>query len=142
MRVFGIGIAATALLLATGFPAQRTAEQPARLDQNYVQVLATADQFMCAWQRRDHKAGVALTSPRLQASAKEHLTQFITGLSNPRHVAFEIGPGRNVNPGQIAFEVRLYELYTSEAWQGKRPKPISIVVKRQDSQFWLIDEIP
>jgi hypothetical protein len=124
-------------LMAAG-PAAREA-----IDQDYVLALSAANRFLYAWQMRDQESGLSLVSQRLKrAKSEEELRTYISGVSNPHHQAFEIGPGQRLKDGRFTFQVRLYEHYTAEKWKGQRPRPGRIVLVRLGPEEWRVDELP
>jgi hypothetical protein len=82
----------------------------------YLETLQTANAFLWAWLTRDADGGLQLLSDRLRTQINDEswLRQFVVGLSNLHHQAFEIGHGRQQTPSRYAFPVTLYELYTGE----------------------------
>src|SRR5436309_15021895 len=92
-------------------------QRPTAATADYVAALSVANQFLHAWIQRDQSPGIQLMSPRLRSSPAADksgevgswLEQYMSGLSNPHHVAFEIGQGRSVAKGRFEFPVVLYE---------------------------------
>jgi len=107
----------------------------------YLHALQTANAFLWAWLTRDSEEGLRLMSDHLrtQIHDDEWLRQFVVGLSNPRHQAFEIGRGRRLNTNRYAFPVTLYELY-SGAQGGARYLGILEVEKR--NEVWRVNRLP
>ena len=87
----------------------------------YLAALATANSFLSAWSRRDPQSGLAAMCEKVaspsgaemsRAAETDLLSQYVRGLSNPHHHAFEVGRGRETADGRFTFPVVLYELYT------------------------------
>lgn len=113
------------------------------LNQDYTLALSAVDRFLCAWQMRRQDEGLSLLSPRLRGEfAEEELRSYISGISNPHHAAFEVGPGKRISEDRFAFDVRFYEHYTGEKEQFSRPRSTTISVVRVGPEDWLIDELP
>jgi hypothetical protein len=88
-----------------------------------------------------YRGGAPVDSDHLrnQIHDDEWLRQFVIGLSNPCHQAFEIGRGRRLNTNRYAFPVTLYELYSGEQG-GARYLGILEVEKR--SEVWRVNRLP
>jgi hypothetical protein len=134
MRSFILAIT----LLATAAYAAPTTAPSSR----YLSALGVADAFLAAWVARDVDAGLALMSPRLRASHASDepwVRQYMSGLSNPHHVSFEISRGKEMQRDRFVFPVILYEAYTGEpsgwAYRG------SIEVIRHEER-WGVDRLP
>ena len=115
------------------------------VDEDYVLALSTANKFLSAWQTRDQPAGLSLLSSSLRGGESEdELRRYISGLSNPYHASFEIGPGKRLPDGRFAFEVRLYEHYRGQQIQERhlRPRPSRLVLAQISPEDWLVDELP
>jgi len=107
----------------------------------FLEALQVADSFLWAWVARDAESGLRLISDRLRAKAGDERwrRQFIVGLSNPHHQAFEIGRGRLMSTNRYEFPVTLYEFYTGER-AGERYQSSLEVVK--EGQVWRVDRLP
>jgi hypothetical protein len=112
----------------------------------YIQALRTADLFLTAWAQRDDEAGLALISDAVlakgtvrQGDFEVELRQYMTGLSNPHHEAFEIRPGIRVGSDRYAFPVRLLELTAGEP-SGFAFSDTLEVVRQADE--WRVDRLP
>jgi len=113
----------------------------------YLQALRVADMFLAAWAQRDPDAGLALLSPGVlardpdssRADLRGGLRQYMTGLSNPHHEAFEIGAGNPVGPDRLSFPVRLFEIYLGES-TGMTYSDTLEVVRHGDE--WRVDRLP
>src|SRR4030042_5931742 len=106
----------------------------------YLEVLQTADTFLWAWVTRDSK-GLNLISNRLRAQVNDELwlRQFMVGLSNPHHQAFEIGTGKKLSSDRYVFPVTLYELYTGETTGLAYSGTLEIIKQGKD---WRINMLP
>lgn len=107
----------------------------------YLEALQTANAFLWAWVTRDAEAGFGLISDRLRAQIKDEswLRQFLVGLSNPHHQAFEIGRGRKQTASRYAFPVTLYEFYTGERAGFRYPGTLELV---KQGGRWRVDRLP
>jgi hypothetical protein len=103
--------------------------------------LRTANEFLLAWAFRDADRGVPLISGRLRAQVGDDswLRQFVVGLSNPHHHAFEIGPGQKQGVSRYVFRVTLYELYTGEPRGTAYPGAIELA---REGGVWRVDRLP
>ncbi|OGP72629.1 MAG: hypothetical protein A2V86_04270 [Deltaproteobacteria bacterium RBG_16_49_23] len=122
------------------FPNERvpTEERPSA---NYLEALQTANAFLLAWVMRDAEVGLRLLSDHLRGKVNNDawLRQFIVGLSNPHHQAFEIEAGRKLSDTRFIFSVTLYELYSGEN-MGFAYKGVMEVVKQ--GNVWRVDRLP
>ncbi|MBI5076337.1 MAG: hypothetical protein HZB62_14385 [Nitrospirae bacterium] len=110
----------------------------------YVQALETANDFLVAWSKRDADSGNKLISANLSTKLKKEnnedwFIQYMSGLSNPRHISFEIGNGKEINSKRIVFPVILYEYYSGESKAFQYKSKIELV-KEGDS--WRVDVLP
>ena len=122
-------------------PTTQPAETP--LDDNYIDALAAANQFLDAWKKCDYPIGKARMSRRLIRQYPEsRLRDAVTGLPNPHHVAFEIFDGKRLPDGRIAFKIRLFYKYTGQI-NDKIEGPVQrIILAADDTGDWLVDEFP
>ncbi len=110
----------------------------------YVQALQTVDSFLWAWVNRDAEAGRRLISHDLSSKLhegknEEWFKDYMVGVSNPHHHSFEIGHGKEMNPGRFVFPVTLYEYYTGDPKAFKYKSKIE-VIRERDS--WRVDVLP
>jgi hypothetical protein len=106
----------------------------------YVQALRVANEFLQAWSHRDSETGLALLSDRLRSGLDEaNLRQHIEGLSNPRHQAFEIGAGAQVDSTHCSFPVVIYEFYLGESDAYRAEVTLQLVRHGGD---WRVDSLP
>jgi hypothetical protein len=140
MALFTVLVVGLALPPAFGEPKAQQLEQ-ATPSAAYLEALQVADSFLWAWVARDAESGLGLISDRLRARAGDERwrRQFIVGLSNPRHQAFEICRGRLMSTNRYEFPVIIYELYTGER-TGERYQSSLEVVK--EGQVWRVDRLP
>ena len=83
---------------------------------------------------------MGLMSKRLRTEAEETwLRQFMSGLSNPHHQAFEIGRGRRISANRYLFPVVLYEHYTGETSGDRFQGTLEVV---NDQGKWVVDRLP
>jgi hypothetical protein len=80
----------------------------------YEQALAVADIFLWDWLSRDTDDAYLLLSPHAKAEIRDRswFSLYISGLSNPRHQAFEIWEGKG-DDRHYQFNVTVYELATA-----------------------------
>lgn len=113
----------------------------------YLQALRVADVFLTAWAQRDAEAGLPLVSAAVLArdpdssrvDLRSGLRQYMTGLSNPHHEAFEIGAGRMAGSSRIAFPVWLFELYSGESTGVTYSDTLEVVWQGDE---WRVDRLP
>jgi hypothetical protein len=110
----------------------------------YAQALEAANSFLWAWSNRDVDTGTKLISHNLIAELKKNnkddwFKQYMSGLSNPHHISFEIGKCREINSNRFAFTVTLFEHYTGERNADKYRSTLE-VIKEEGS--WRIDVLP
>ena len=140
-------VAAIAMCVATAMAAGDTADhRQSAPSPAYLQALRVTDLFLDAWLNRDADTGLALMSsaillggPRGRDHVSAELRQYMTGLSNPHHEAFEISRGSGIGPDRFAFPVRLLELYTGET-TGVAISDTLEVVRQGDE--WRVDRLP
>ncbi len=130
-------------LLMLALPVEGKVLQPSA-PAGYAEALQIADSFLWAWVNRDADAGLNLISQRLLSKLKDTKTedwfrQYMVGLSNPHHLSFEIGPGKEINPKRFSFPVTLYEYYTGEPKAFKYNSNIELV---QEGDLWRVDVLP
>lgn len=130
-------------LLLVPFPVEGKMFQPST-PARYVEALRTADSFLWAWVHRDADTGVklishALSSKLKQTKKEEWFRDYMIGVSNPHHMAFEVGPGKEINPKRFTFPVTLYEYYTGELEAYKYDSKIEVI---QEGDSWLVDALP
>jgi hypothetical protein len=141
-RFWAIGLSLAALWSATA-AGPASGPPAATIDQDYVLALATANRFLCAWQMRDQEKGRALLSSNLRKQHKEeYFRQYLAGVSNPHHAAYEIGSGQRVAKDRFAFEVRLYQHTTGAKWTGPPPAPSQIFLRKAGAEAWRVDGLP
>lgn len=140
---FGIMVVAATVAMA-GAASGRGASPPdsARVSAAYMDALRAADSFLAAWSTRNSDAGMDLLSARLLSGDADHkadLRQYISGLSNPHHRAFEIGAGTANRAERVAFPVTLFELYTGERTGHLYRDTLEVLQERGE---WRIDRLP
>jgi hypothetical protein len=111
---------------------------------SYVQALETANEFLVAWSMRDADSGTKLISQKLLSKLKKEnnddwFRQYMSGLSNPHHISFEISEGKKINSKRFAFPVTLFEYNTNDPKAFRYKSKIEIV-KEGDS--WRVDVLP
>jgi hypothetical protein len=112
-------------------------------DSGYAGALRAADLFLSAWARRDPDAGLALLSAAVLArdpdSTQANLRQYMSGLSNPHHEAYEISAGSRTAPDRFAFAVRLFQAYLGEPEAYAFSDTLEVV---RQGNAWRIDRLP
>jgi hypothetical protein len=110
---------------------------------DYVLALSSANQFLTAWQWRRQEDGLKLLSYNLKKKKMENdLRDYLSGLSNPHHAAFEIYLGKRLDNRRISFQVQLYFAVTNDTIGIDQPKPSSIVMLKNGREQWLVDQLP
>ena len=121
---------------------------PPETSASYLEALRVADSFLAAWVRRDPQSGVALmceeiatpTGAKVKRSTEASwLSQYMRGLSNPHHQAFEVGAGKEIRAGYFSFPVTLYELYTGEPKGYRTTGDLGIAL---DGNRWCVATLP
>jgi hypothetical protein len=148
-RSLWIALAASFFLVfPAGAAPPRTPAHPAQItptiDRDYLAALQVANLFVFAWATRDDAAGTELISDRLQRDLKKGRGEswfkvYMSGLGNPHHEAFEIGPGRRLSPTRFVFPVRLYEIGSRDT-QGYAYTGIIEIMRQPDR--WAVDKLP
>jgi hypothetical protein len=107
----------------------------------YLEALQTANTFLWAWVSRNAEAGLGLLSDRLLREIKDKswLRQFMVGLSNPHHQAFQFGGGLSEGSNRYVFSVILYEYYTGEPKGFAYPSTLEVV---KQGHVWRVDRLP
>ena len=144
-----IAIAALALLGSPALAAPPAAPPPPAqvaptIDRDYLAALQVANLFVFAWATRDNAAGLELISDRLQRDLEKGRGEswfkvYMSGLGNPHHEAFEIGPGQRLSRTRYIFPVRLYEIASRDAKGFAYTSTIEIA--RQPDR-WAVDTLP
>ncbi len=120
--------------------ARRGQSSPAR----HVEALSTANQFCRAWKDGDYPAARRLLHVRLtRAYTDRQLMDVLAGTGNPRHAAFEVGQGVELDPNTVAYRVRLY--FDFQGRQSDRTETADgrIVLRRaRPGSPWLVAEFP
>jgi hypothetical protein len=113
---------------------------PAAIDREYVSALASANQFLSAWQTQDHEAGIILlTNEAKHQISEEKLETFFASGPSVRQ-GYEIGRGRKLNPGRYTFPVTLFTIGADHKWM--HPRASQIVVVNTGKDDWAIDKLP
>jgi hypothetical protein len=125
---------------SAGYAAEHSLARSAARSE-YVDALASANQFLGAWVRRDQEFGIELMSKRLRAidESSDSLRLYMSGLSNPHHAAFEISKGRQLGARRYAFGVTLFERADGMATAGGYSSTIEMVLEEQQ---WRVDRLP
>ena len=105
-----------------------------------IKALQAADSFLCAWVNRDDR-GIKLVTDRLKKEINDDswLRQYMVGLSNPRHQAFEIRGACESSSAPYSFAVTLYELAYGEAEGDSYEGTITLV---KEGGVWRVDRLP
>ena len=121
-----------------GSASSQKPKQPITAD--CLKALQVADSFLWAWVNRD-EGGLELVTDRLKKEINDDswLRQYMVGLSNPRHQAFEIGGACESSAASYSFAVTLYELAWGEA-EGDSDKGTITLVK--EGGVWRVDSLP
>ena len=111
-------------------------------DRDYVAALATANDFLHAWQTSDRPAAILLLSD----SAKHHTSEDrLEGLLTPgvgTLQSYEITRGTRLKSGLYSFPVALFIIGTGRTAKPIRPHLSHIVVIRTGRDDWAVDKLP
>jgi hypothetical protein len=117
------------------------------IDPDYVFALATANDFLHAWQTQDSETGILLLTDRLkQRTAANVLDNFFSPGGCQRQ-GFEIGRGKRLAAGRYQFPVSLFQkraktTFAQTAFKKPRPQPAALIVVRAGKNDWAIDKLP
>jgi hypothetical protein len=110
------------------------------LDREYVAALASANQFLSAWQNQDHEAGIILlTNEAKHQISEERLETFFAAGPSIRQ-SYEIGRGKKLNPGRYTFPVTLFTIGPDHKWVHPHVSQIVVVDTGRDD--WAVDRLP
>src|SRR5205823_4021152 len=128
-------------LAIAGSPPSRSIEPDPGSSAEYLGALRTANAFLFAWVKRDADEGLDLLSGRLRKKIHDEsrLQDFMTGLSNPHHQAFEISRVPGSTGSRYVFTVTLYEFYAGEPAGFKYVSTLEVV---KQGGLWRIDRLP
>ncbi len=109
---------------------------------SYVEALSVADQFMTAWEWRRQDDGLKLISDSLKnKESEDDLRDYVSGISNPHHEAFEVYSGKKLPDGRISFNVMTYETYTG--YPSVYPSGPTLIILSKDAHGkWKVDKLP
>ena len=113
-------------------------------DREYVAALASANQFLTAWQTQDHEAGIILlTDDAKRQTSEERLENFFAPGSAVRQ-GYEISRGKRLKPGRYSFPVTLFSVESGHKWVHPRLSQIVVVnvVMNTSKDDWAIDKLP
>jgi hypothetical protein len=116
-------------------------------DPDYVFALATANDFLHAWQTQDRETGILLLTDRLKQRIAENTLAAFFSPSRCQRQAFEIGPGKKLASGRYQFPVSLYQkpdtaTLAKTAFRSPRPHPSALLVVKTGRNDWAIDQLP
>lgn len=107
-------------------------------DREYVLALATANQFLHAWQIQDRETGLEMLSDGLKGVIPDNRLQ--TFLSSGREAAFEISRGKKLQTGRYVFPVALLGIRGDGKTIHLRFSELVVVKTGKDD--WAIDKLP
>jgi hypothetical protein len=108
----------------------------------YIKALSVANRFLKDWVTGNVGDAPELLSRRLREEIKEDpswFAQYMSGLSNPHHLAFEIIGVQTEKADRYSFHVILYELAMA-APSGDSYGSLFDLVRQGDE--WKVDELP
>ena len=114
----------------------------------YLQALSVADEFLAAWMFREEDKGIALVSAGLRKTVSDDkLREYVSGLSDPYHCSFVVGPGVQPHKGEQGFEfpVTFFFLYNGESTGGGYKTSIKIGRTKDcdtHTQGWCVQSLP
>ena len=110
------------------------------LDREYVAALASANQFLIAWQNQDHEAGIILLTDEAKHRVSEDRLQTLFAPGSAVHQGYEIGRGKKLNAGRYTFPVALFTIGSEHRWV--HPRYSQLVVVNTGKDDWAIDKLP
>jgi hypothetical protein len=112
------------------------------LERDYVVALATANDFLHAWQVRDQETALLLLTDRLKQRTSEPalISFFVSGASQRQ--GYEIGRGKKLAPGRYQFPVSLLQERAVATSKRMRAPASVLVVIREGKNDWAIDQLP
>jgi hypothetical protein len=127
------------LALLAALSSARTKGPVPSVDPDYVYALATANQFLHAWQTQDEETAILLLSDRLKQSTPDSaLDSHLISSAKPQ--SFEIGRGKKLAPGRYQFPVALFQNPAKTKWT--RPQAAALLVIKTGKNEWAIDKLP
>ena len=112
-------------------------------DGNYVLALSAANHFLEAWRWRRREEEFKLLSDSLKHKLSEELQfEYLSGISNPHHEAYEICSGKWLSSHRISFQVQLFLAVTGSTSWSQQPQRSRIVMERGANNEWRVDELP
>ena len=116
-------------------------------DPDYVFALATANDFLHAWQTQDRETGILLLTDRLKQRIAENILDTFFSPSGWQRQGFEIGHGKRLALGRYQFPVSLFQkpsktTLAKNAFRNPRPHPSALVVVKTGRNDWAIDQLP
>jgi hypothetical protein len=135
-------VVALLLLGSLALPSLARPKAPAsRIDSHYVSALATANDFLHAWQTQDQETGTLLLSDQLkQRTNEEILNAFFSSTARPQ--SFEIGRGKKLRPGRYQFPVSLFSRPAKTPSKWTRARTSALIVVKAGKSDWAIDKLP
>ena len=135
-------VVALLLLGSLALPSLARPKQPTSLvDSRYVSALATANDFLHAWQIQDQETGTLLLTDQLkQRTNEEILNAFFSSTARPQ--SFEIGRGKKLRPGRYRFPVSLFPRPAKTGSRWTRPRTSALIVVKAGKSDWAIDKLP
>ncbi|MGC2193085.1 MAG: hypothetical protein WA628_00310 [Terriglobales bacterium] len=135
-------VIALLLLGALAAPSLARSKPPAPpVNSNYVSALATANDFLHAWQTQDQETGTLLLTDQLkQRTAEESLNSFFSSAVRPQ--SFEIGRGKKLGAGRYQFPISLFARSAKASSRWTRPRTSALIVVRAGKSDWAIDKLP
>jgi hypothetical protein len=114
------------------------------LDREYVAALASANQFLTAWQTQDHETGIILLSDDAKRQTSEERLQTFFAPGSAVQQGYEISRGKKLKPGRYAFPVTLFTIGSGHKWVHPRLSQIVVVnvVVNTGKDDWAIDKLP
>ena len=137
IRVFALFLLAGILAI----PSPAKSKTGLTIDRDYVVALATANDFLHAWQVRDQETGLLLLTDRLKQSTSEQalISFFLPGTSQRQ--GYEIGRGTKLAPGRYQFPVSLWQERAAGSKRTRAPASVLVVI-RAGKNDWAIDQLP
>ncbi|PYX42982.1 MAG: hypothetical protein DMG81_00515 [Acidobacteria bacterium] len=109
------------------------------VDSDYVYALATANNFLHAWQSQDQETAILLLSDRLKQHIVETtLDSHLNSKAKPQ--SFEIGRGKKLRSDRYQFPIALFPAPSNV--RTMRPQMATLLVIKTGKNEWAIDKLP
>jgi hypothetical protein len=147
LRLFRSLLTCLLALAVSGLPALGRSKGSPPLDPDYVLALATANDFLHAWQTQDQETGILLLTDRLKQRTPENALDSFFSPNGCKRQSFEIGHGKRLGAGRYQFPVSLFQRPAQTAPKKNtlgwtHPQTSALVVVKTGKNDWAIDKLP